>query len=124
MAKFVAPSKNLRLVIKPESRQVVDGIVQQIPGKAIKFSNGQYETIDKDELAFLRNHSVYNKDFFEKKSKVIVGIDPLEMGLPLPPPEEVDSDKPEFECDVCGMVCNSAAGLSSHKRSAHKEEGE
>lgn len=121
MAKFVAPSKNLRLVIKPESRQVVDGIVQQIPGKAIKFSNGQYETIDKDELAFLRNHSVYNKDFFEKK---VVGISPSASDAVELPFDDIVEEKTEFECDVCGMVCNSAAGLSSHKRSAHKEEGE
>lgn len=109
MARFISPSKNLRLVMKPMRRQIVEGVPFLMPGKAIKFSNGVYETDDEKELQFLRNHPVFGRDFFETK---------------IAQPVVEKKAAPEgFMCQECGKMFSSEAGLRAHMR-VHDKEGE
>lgn len=57
MATFVTNIKKLRLVSKPTTQHIIDGTVMLEQGKTIEFGDeGRYETEDKSELEFLRNH--------------------------------------------------------------------
>ena len=67
MAKFIAQCSNQVLCMKPQRVQVVDGIVLPVPGEHIRFNNGEYETNDKKEIEFIKNHRLYQSQIFEDK---------------------------------------------------------
>jgi hypothetical protein len=69
MAKFITRLKNYRLVIEPAAREVVNGRPVIHYGKSIRFEDGYYETKDKSEIEFLKNHSDLNRLFYEEKEK-------------------------------------------------------
>jgi hypothetical protein len=67
MAKFIAKCSNQVLCMKPQRVQVVDGIVLPVPGEHIRFNNGEYETADKKEVEFIKNHRLFGSQIFEDK---------------------------------------------------------
>lgn len=56
MSRFLSKSSNLVLCMKPADKSRVDGVVYNQPGEHIRFNNGEYETNDKKEIEFIRNH--------------------------------------------------------------------
>lgn len=56
MPKYIAKYTDLKLIDKSTYTKEVEGRRVVVPGKAIQFANGVYETTDKDEIAFLDNH--------------------------------------------------------------------
>lgn len=63
--RFVSRYPDLKLWMRQPTRQVVDGIVNLYPGKAIQFVNHEYLTSDPEEVAFLRSHRFYGFSFVE-----------------------------------------------------------
>lgn len=57
--KFVSKISNHVLCVKPNRQQVQDGIVVPIPGEHIRFSNHEFETSDKKEIAFIKGHRLF-----------------------------------------------------------------
>lgn len=73
MAKFISKVSNQVLTIKPQRTQVIDGIVQPIPGEHIRFQNGEYECNEKSaegkkHAEFIRNHRLFGSRIFEEKA--------------------------------------------------------
>lgn len=64
MAKFIARCENQVLTMKPQRTQVLDGIVQPVPGQHIRFESGVYETKDKAEIEFIKNHRLFGNQIF------------------------------------------------------------
>jgi hypothetical protein len=69
MAKFISKCQNQVLCIKPKRVQVIEGIAQVIEGQHIRFENGEVETSNKDEVAFIRKHRLFGNQIFEEKSE-------------------------------------------------------
>jgi hypothetical protein len=57
--KFISKCENQVLTIKPNRQSVQDGIVIHVPGEHIRFQNGEFETTDKKEIEFIKNHRLY-----------------------------------------------------------------
>ena len=75
MAIYVSKYKNLRLVIKPANKTVVNGRIFSDMGKDIIFKDGRYETKKIDEISFLEKHHAKGVDFFkfeEEEIKVVI----------------------------------------------------
>jgi hypothetical protein len=73
VVKFISKFKDHRLCIKPARVQYENGMAFPVPGKSIEFSNFGYETSDKDEIAFLRKHRLFNIDIYEDKQEEKAG---------------------------------------------------
>lgn len=67
MAKFIARCQNQVLCMKPNRVQIIDGITVPVPGQHIRFENGEVETTDKEEIAFIRKHRLFGGQIFEDK---------------------------------------------------------
>lgn len=67
MAKFIARCSNQVLTMKPARTQIIDGIVNPVPGQHIRFENGQFETEDKAEIDFIKKHRLFGNQIFEEK---------------------------------------------------------
>jgi len=65
MAKFQSRCPNQVLCMKPARNSIVDGIVVPVPGEHIRFHNGEYETTDKDQIAFIRRHRLFGTSIVE-----------------------------------------------------------
>lgn len=74
MAKYVTKYKNLRLVLKPTSQQIINNIQQIVPGTTIEFKKGEFSTDNKEFIEFLDNHAyaksgkIFRVDKPEKKT--------------------------------------------------------
>ncbi len=69
IVRFIARYASLKLVNKATYSKEVEGRVVVVPGKSIQFTNGIYETSDKDEIAFLENHPNFGNVFYRLKGK-------------------------------------------------------
>ena len=69
MAKFISKYLQLKLINKASYSKEVEGRVVVVPGKSVQFNNGVYETTDKDEISFLKNHPNFGNIFIEVKEK-------------------------------------------------------
>lgn len=67
MAKFISKCANQVLCMKPKRLQVIDGIAQTVEGQHIRFNNGEVQTDDKQEIAFIRKHRLFGTSIFEEK---------------------------------------------------------
>lgn len=67
MAKFLSKCHNQILTMKPQRNQVLEGIVMPVPGEHIRFNGGEYETTDKKEIEFIRNHRLFGSQIVEDK---------------------------------------------------------
>lgn len=71
-----------------------------------------------DQAAFLKGHlpTVRNEYLADARAKRQAAEDAAKG--PAEPSDDAAPDDPpgEFDCDVCGKPCTSAAGLVSHKR--------
>lgn len=65
MAKFLSKSDNHVLCMKPATKTVIDGVVLPQPGEHIRFNSGEYETGDKKEVDFIRNHPLFGSKITE-----------------------------------------------------------
>jgi hypothetical protein len=54
--------------MKPKRVQIIDGIAQTVEGQHIRFNNGEAETDDKQEIAFVRKHRLFGSSIFEEKA--------------------------------------------------------
>jgi len=66
MAKFISRCDNQVLTIKPQRNQILDGVVFPVAGEHIRFDRGQYETSDKNEIAFIRKHRLFGSQIIEE----------------------------------------------------------
>lgn len=57
--KFVSKVSNHVLCMKPARIQIQDGIAVPIPGEHIRFNNHEYDTKDKKEQNFIKNHRLF-----------------------------------------------------------------
>ena len=69
MAKFISKCPNQILTQIPNRRAVQDGIVIPKQGKHIHFSSGEYETTDKQEINFIRQHPLFGVSITEAEEK-------------------------------------------------------
>lgn len=60
MVKFLSKCENQVLTMKPNRVQIYDGIAMSVPGKHIRFYRGEFQTVNEDEIEFIRNHRLYN----------------------------------------------------------------
>jgi hypothetical protein len=81
MAKFQARCPNQVLCIKPARVSIVEGIPYPVPGEHIRFENGEFETTDKDKIAYLKKHRLFGTSIVEVTK---VG----EQEPPVDPPKE------------------------------------
>lgn len=65
MAKFIAKCQNQILTIKPKRVQFIEGIAQITEGHHIRFENGEFETSDKTETAYIRKHRLFGNQIVE-----------------------------------------------------------
>jgi len=63
MAKYISKYSSLKLINKASYTKEVDGRIVVVPGKYIQFTDGIYETKDKDEISFLENHPNFGSVF-------------------------------------------------------------
>ena len=113
--QFISKYKQHRIVVQPDTYQIVGINRQFLKGKDVQFENNEYETDDQEIIDFLLNcddmqTGVISKmpspeEIKEAKRKMIEKLQ-----------KEVGEEKEEFVCDVCGKVCKSELGLKSHKR--------
>jgi hypothetical protein len=131
--KFIAKYRELRIVMVPTYKQMMGLTQQLVVGKSIQFENYEYETEDKEEIAFLRANINYKRgiigeemsseerentilEMAEKiKSKRVGGEVKAETGRAI----AEGSSVADFACDQCDTVAKSNAGLSAHKRKMH-----
>lgn len=69
MAKFIAKCQNQVLCMKPKRNQTVNGLTEVVEGQHIRFENGEVETSNKDEIAFIRKHRLFGNQIFEETVK-------------------------------------------------------
>jgi hypothetical protein len=69
-ARFVARYRELKFVRKASYNKEVDGRVISIPGEAIRFSDGIYETSDPAVIEFLENREEFGKIFIRVPDNV------------------------------------------------------
>ena len=67
MATFVSKYSNLKLTIKATRTILVENQLVVDYGKDIQFTNGSFQTNDKDEINFMRNHPQLKEQFYEVK---------------------------------------------------------
>jgi hypothetical protein len=65
MATFVSKYHNLKLIVKPTTQIIIDNRPMIQYGSSIQFENGHYDTSNKDEIFFLRNHESKGRLFYE-----------------------------------------------------------
>lgn len=65
MAKFLSKCQNQVLCMVPNRVQIVDGISMPVPGQAIRFDRGEYNTEDKKEINFIRKHALFKVSITE-----------------------------------------------------------
>jgi len=59
---FFSVAQNLRLHIKPEKQVVgVNGMLDYIPAKTVRFVNGEYVTEDPEEIELIRKTEAYRR---------------------------------------------------------------
>lgn len=56
VARYISKYAQLRLVRKASYNKEIDGRVVAMPGESIQFTDGIFETSDKDVIEFLDNH--------------------------------------------------------------------
>lgn len=71
MAKYISQYTSLRLVNRASYTKEVEGRVIVVPGTSIQFTDGAYETEDKDEIVFLENHPNFGSVFVRVDTKEI-----------------------------------------------------
>lgn len=59
MPKYTSRCPNQVLCMKPARNSIVDGIIVPVPGEHVRFENGEFETTDKDKIAFIERHPLY-----------------------------------------------------------------
>lgn len=69
MAKYISKYLNLRLINKPAYTKEVEGRIVVVPGTYVQFTDGVYETEDKDEIAFLESHPNFGSVFIRVDTK-------------------------------------------------------
>ena len=62
---FKSIYKELRLVVKPEQKNVTNMGVSIVPGEAIEFKNFLYETEDKKEIKFIKSNRLFGAKIIE-----------------------------------------------------------
>lgn len=75
---FKCRSRNYRIVMKPRKKVVVNGMVVEEQGKAIKFSNFVYSTSDKEEIDCLNSYAKRKPNFIIDVSKVKEKVEAVE----------------------------------------------
>lgn len=68
MARFMARYKKLKINMKAPYYQIINGMKELVPGKAIQFDNGVYVTDNPEEIEFIRNYKMFGKWVFESVS--------------------------------------------------------
>jgi hypothetical protein len=77
MPKFINKFPNKTYVINPDRNMVVDGRFAYVPGKKVKFENGELITEDKEVIAHLKKHNDFGITMFlEEPKKKIDDKDP------------------------------------------------
>jgi len=71
MAKFISKYLSLKLINRATYTKEVEGRIVVVPGSSIQFTDGVYETKDKDEIAFLENHPNFGSVFVRVDTKEI-----------------------------------------------------
>ena len=71
MAKFISKYLSLKLINRATYTKEVGGRIVVVPGSSIRFTDGVYETKDKDEIAFLENHPNFGSVFVRVDTKEI-----------------------------------------------------
>jgi hypothetical protein len=69
MAMFQSRCPNQVLCMKPARNSIIDGIVVPVPGEHIRFENGEYESSDKDKIAYLKRHPLFGTAIIEVKAR-------------------------------------------------------
>lgn len=67
--KFQSKYKELRLIVEPERTELTNAGRKIVPGKAIEFKNFLYETEDKKEIKFIKEHRMFGVNIFVMKSE-------------------------------------------------------
>lgn len=67
--KFVSKYPNIKYIMKPTGLQVINGIPVLTAGKSIQFENGEYNTTDKEEIAFLKKKADFGITLFADEAK-------------------------------------------------------
>lgn len=69
MAKFISKCHNQVLCMKPKRNVTTNGVTEVVEGQHIRFENGEAETNNKDEIAFIRKHRLFGNQIFEETAK-------------------------------------------------------
>lgn len=74
MTKFISKYKHYKLVMIATRKDFVGGIPNIVYGKSIIFKDGEYNTDNKDEIDFMRNHTDFGNILFESDNKTLEEI--------------------------------------------------
>lgn len=67
--KFMSKCENQILCMQPTTQQVTNGYVLTVPGKHIRFSNGEFDAETQEEIEFIKNHALYGTKIVDATKK-------------------------------------------------------
>ncbi len=111
--KFLASSENLHIVMQTERIEMdaAGNRMETRPLRILAFSRGQFNTIDKEEIAYLRKYKGFGRTVFE----AVAPDDMVATG---------GSKAPVYVCGrrSCRYQANSMAALDEHKAESHPKK--
>lgn len=112
--KFISKKyKELRLVLKPISKQIVGISSQIIPGVTVEFHNFEYSTENQEMIAALKAHTGFGVQFFSDEAEANV---PNIEGLRLENEKKTIAEEVGSLCPECGFQAKNSAGLRFHMK--------
>jgi hypothetical protein len=69
------------MTVKPDIKREVNGEILREPAQVIRFSDGNYETTDVKEIAFIKRHSDFGVNIFEVEEEKHQQASPEEMKI-------------------------------------------
>lgn len=118
--QFISKFKKYKIWLKP-SRYVTDGLGQRnfVAGIKCQFSDGRYETNDKEEITLLKANPRYGLDFHSLEQDKNEGLS--EAALQQKQMDEEALDTVTHSCPKCSFKAQNRLGLMSHMRAKHKD---
>jgi len=114
--KFLSKYKEHLIVMRPAINQIVNGVFNRVSGKYIEFKNGEYETDDKEEIAFLKAKPYFGSEIWEEKTGEQIKQEAVETIANLTGITDTKSGQVSFKCEKCGFEAKSKLGLTAHMK--------
>lgn len=102
--------RNLRVILKPGYREVVNGMPRYVSGKSVEFRDGYLDTEDKEVIELLKASPSYGSQFISDSGEAEVNV------MAENAKKEAVAKADPLACPYCDFVAKNESGLRLHIR--------